>query len=87
MPHAGGRSLLEHLIGTAELLGRWGQPDAIRRAALIHSVYGTDVYRHAMAGRGTAPSWPQLPARTPSGSRTFSPLPRGVCCSPARTGG
>ena len=49
-PHAGGRSLLEHLIGTAELLGRWGQPDAIRRAALIHSVYGNEVYRHAIAG-------------------------------------
>jgi hypothetical protein len=52
MPHAGGRSLLEHLIGTAELLGRWGQPDTIRRAALIHSVYGTEVYRHAIAGEG-----------------------------------
>jgi aspartate beta-hydroxylase len=51
MPHAGGRSLLEHLIGTAELLDRWGQPDAIRRAALIHSVYGTEVYRHAIAGQ------------------------------------
>ncbi len=52
MPHAGDRSLLEHLIGTAELLGRWGQPDAIRHAALIHSVYGTEVYRHAIAGEG-----------------------------------
>ncbi len=52
LPHAGGRSLLEHLIGTAEVLGRWGQPDAIRRAALIHSVYGTEVYRHAIAGEG-----------------------------------
>ncbi len=51
-PHAQGRNLLEHLIGTAELLGRWRQPDTIRRAALIHSVYGTDVYRHAIAGEG-----------------------------------
>jgi aspartate beta-hydroxylase len=52
MPHSGGRSLLEHLIGTAELLDRWGQPEAIRRAALIHSVYGTDAYRHSIAGEG-----------------------------------
>jgi aspartate beta-hydroxylase len=52
VPHAGGRSLLEHLVGTAELLGRWDQPDAIRRAALIHSVYGTEVYPHAIAGDG-----------------------------------
>ena len=52
MPHAGGRSLLEHLVGTAELLGRWGQPEVIRRAALIHSVYGTEVYRHPIAGEG-----------------------------------
>jgi hypothetical protein len=52
MPHAGGRSLLDHLIGTAEVLDRWGQPDVIRRAALIHSVYGTDAYRHPIAGEG-----------------------------------
>jgi hypothetical protein len=52
MPHAGGRSLLEHLSGTAELLGRWGQPETIMRAALIHSVYGTEVYRQAIAGEG-----------------------------------
>ena len=50
--HGAGRSLLDHLIGTAQLLDRWAQPDAIRRAGLLHSVYGTDVYRHGVCGEG-----------------------------------
>ncbi|MGZ4175037.1 MAG: aspartyl/asparaginyl beta-hydroxylase domain-containing protein [Solirubrobacteraceae bacterium] len=44
MAHAGGRTLLDHLRGTAAIVDRWGQPDWLRRAALIHSVYGTDAY-------------------------------------------
>lgn len=40
--HAGGRSLLDHLIDTAEILTRWDQPPVLRHAALLHSVYGTD---------------------------------------------
>ncbi|MDQ6818883.1 MAG: aspartyl/asparaginyl beta-hydroxylase domain-containing protein [Actinomycetota bacterium] len=42
--HAGERTLIDHLIGTYEVLRRWEQPAAIAHAALIHSVYGTDVY-------------------------------------------
>ena len=49
-PHGHGRSLLEHLIGTREIVRRWGQPETLQRAALLHSVYGTDVYhRHLLA--------------------------------------
>lgn len=44
LPHAGGRTLLDHLLGTQAVLGRWGAPGRLQRAALIHSVYGTDAY-------------------------------------------
>jgi aspartyl/asparaginyl beta-hydroxylase/uncharacterized protein DUF6817 len=46
--HSGGRSLLEHLIGTYEILRRWEQPSWLQHAALIHSVYGTEAYRHQL---------------------------------------
>ncbi len=42
--HARGRTLLDHLVGTAEILRRWGQPVELQDAALLHSVYGTEVY-------------------------------------------
>ena len=42
--HAGGRTLLAHLVGSYEIVRRWGQSSVIAHAALIHSVYGTDVY-------------------------------------------
>ncbi|HEY2319519.1 MAG TPA: aspartyl/asparaginyl beta-hydroxylase domain-containing protein [Solirubrobacteraceae bacterium] len=45
-PHAGGRTLLDHLRETAAIVHRWGQPDWLVLAALIHSVYGTDAYHH-----------------------------------------
>jgi aspartyl/asparaginyl beta-hydroxylase (cupin superfamily) len=44
LPHARGRSLLEHLIETAAIVRRWGQPPWLGHAALLHSVYGTDAY-------------------------------------------
>lgn len=44
LPHAGERSLLDHLKGTAELLRRWGQPGWLQAAGLLHSIYGTDAY-------------------------------------------
>jgi len=43
-PHAGGRTLLDHLCGTAEILRRWDQAEWLVDAALIHSVYGTEAY-------------------------------------------
>ncbi len=46
--HAGGRPLLAHLIGTYEVVRRWGQPAVMGHAALIHSVYGTDAYARSL---------------------------------------
>ena len=43
--HGNGRSLLEHLRGTARIVGSWQQPESVQRAALFHSIYGTDTYR------------------------------------------
>jgi Aspartyl/Asparaginyl beta-hydroxylase/Domain of unknown function (DUF6817) len=42
--HAGGQTLLEHLVGTYRTVRRWGQPVWLQHAALIHSVYGTEAY-------------------------------------------
>ncbi|HEY2656122.1 MAG TPA: aspartyl/asparaginyl beta-hydroxylase domain-containing protein [Solirubrobacteraceae bacterium] len=42
--HAGARTLLAHLVGSYEIARRWGQSTVIAHAALVHSVYGTDVY-------------------------------------------
>jgi hypothetical protein len=46
--HAGGRSLLAHLVGSYEIVRRWEQSTVIAHAALVHSVYGTDVYSRAL---------------------------------------
>jgi aspartate beta-hydroxylase len=45
-PHARGRTLLDHLVGTYEILRRWDQPVWLQHAALIHSVYGTEAHPH-----------------------------------------
>jgi aspartate beta-hydroxylase len=49
--HAGGRRLLDHLVGTYEIVRRWEQPAALQHAALIHSVYGTDAYHQQVVSR------------------------------------
>ncbi|MDQ6606312.1 MAG: aspartyl/asparaginyl beta-hydroxylase domain-containing protein [Actinomycetota bacterium] len=46
--HAGPRTLLEHLVETREIVRRWGQPAWLQQAALLHSVYGTDVFRRGL---------------------------------------
>jgi aspartyl/asparaginyl beta-hydroxylase/uncharacterized protein DUF6817 len=48
LSHAGGRTLLDHLRDTAAIVGRWGHPEWLVCAALIHSVYGTDAYHHQL---------------------------------------
>ncbi len=48
MRHAAGRSLLEHLLETFAIARRWGQPEWLAHAALMHSVYGTDRYRQQL---------------------------------------
>jgi aspartate beta-hydroxylase len=54
--HAGGRTLLDHLLGTYWITRRWGQPLWLQHAALVHSVYGTDSYGRSLlaSGRRTA---------------------------------
>ena len=42
--HAGARTLLGHLVSSYEIVRRWEQSTVIAHAALVHSVYGTDVY-------------------------------------------
>lgn len=44
LSHGGGRALLDHLVETSCIVRRWGQPEWLARAALIHSVYGTEAY-------------------------------------------
>ena len=39
-----GRNLMEHLVGTAELLMEWKCNKDIVLAGLCHSIYGTDSY-------------------------------------------
>ncbi|HUQ40416.1 MAG TPA: hypothetical protein VM030_09690 [Acidimicrobiales bacterium] len=43
-PHSG-RTLLEHLVGTRDLLVAWGNPDHVCAGGLFHSIYGTAYYR------------------------------------------
>lgn len=44
-PHTLGRSLLGHLVGTAQLLIKWNAPIATVLAGLCHSIYGTNAFR------------------------------------------
>ncbi len=46
--HGADGGLLEHLRGTYEIVRRWNQPLVLQHAALIHSVYGTDVYQQQL---------------------------------------
>ena len=47
VPH-GRSSLLHHLSGTHAILERWAQPAHVRLAGLLHSVYATDAFAHAL---------------------------------------
>ena len=40
-----GRTLFDHLLGTARLLESWGNPPEVCLAGLYHSIYGTQSYR------------------------------------------
>lgn len=43
VPHSK-RTLAEHLVGTYDLLRAWGNGEAVCRAGLFHSIYGTRVF-------------------------------------------
>src|SRR5260370_31802079 len=49
VPH-GRSSLLRHLTSTQAILERWAQPAHVRFAGLLHSVYATDAFAHALVG-------------------------------------
>jgi 50S ribosomal protein L16 3-hydroxylase len=42
------RTLLEHLVGTAVILARWGAPERVWKAGLFHSVYGTEFFHDVL---------------------------------------
>jgi hypothetical protein len=44
-PHSG-RTLLDHLVGTHELLRAWGNSSSVCLGGLFHSIYGTNAFRH-----------------------------------------
>jgi hypothetical protein len=46
--HAGGRTLLDHLVETSAIVRRWKQPVWLQHAALIHSVYGTEAFHQRL---------------------------------------
>ena len=48
LPHAHGRTLRDHLVGTRGILKRWLQPRWIQNAGAVHSVYSTAVYRRQL---------------------------------------
>ena len=50
--HGGGRTLLDHLLGTYAIMRRWDQPLWLQHAALIHSVYGTEAYDRQLISLG-----------------------------------
>jgi hypothetical protein len=40
------RRLLDHLVGTYQLLQNWGMEQHVCTAGLFHSIYGTNIYMH-----------------------------------------
>jgi aspartyl/asparaginyl beta-hydroxylase (cupin superfamily) len=47
-PHANGRSLYQHLMGTQAILRCWSQPDWLCDAGALHSIYGTEIYQRQL---------------------------------------
>lgn len=52
--HARG-SLEQHLVGVYEVLERWGQPERVRLAGLLHSGYSTESFGFRMFGESERP--------------------------------
>jgi len=48
-----GRPLRQHLIGTHDLLDRWGASSSVCMAGLFHSVYGTKTFQIATLTTGS----------------------------------
>jgi hypothetical protein len=59
VPHMRG-SLLAHLIGTWSLLMAWDAPSVVRNAGLVHSVYSTSDFKHALFSLRRRPTLQRL---------------------------
>jgi Aspartyl/Asparaginyl beta-hydroxylase len=80
--HAAGRSLLDHLLETYAILRRWGQPEWLAHAALLHSVYGTDRYKQQLVPLSRRREISQLAGdRAERMAYLFSAVPRGPLLS------
>jgi len=76
--HAAGRSLLDHLLETCAIVRRWGQPEWLAHAALLHSVYGTDRYSRQLIDVSRRAEISELAgARAERIAYLFSAVPRG----------
>lgn len=51
--YAQGRTLLDHLLGTRDVVRRWSQPRWVQDAAAVHSVYSTDAYEAELFSRSS----------------------------------
>ncbi|GAB4062288.1 DUF6817 domain-containing protein [Uliginosibacterium sediminicola] len=86
--HAHGRSLLEHLVGTAQLLLAWNAPLDHVLAGLCHSVYGTQAFRKISLAHAQRPRLQQLIGRRAEALVwLFSTLRRPACLLKASAGG
>jgi uncharacterized protein DUF6817 len=52
--HARG-SLEQHLLGVHGVLARWGRPERVQLAGLLHSAYSTEAYGARLFGRADRP--------------------------------
>src|SRR5271166_729667 len=46
IPHSR-KTLLDHLLGTADIIRRWTDDEDTYKAALFHSIYGTEFFKDA----------------------------------------
>lgn len=47
LPHSG-KTLLDHLIGTSQILKNYGRSISEQKAGLFHSIYGTEYYKNSI---------------------------------------
>jgi hypothetical protein len=52
IPHSG-RTLFDHLVGTAVLLEKHSEREAVCLAGMYHSIYGTNFFRHQTLDAGS----------------------------------
>jgi aspartate beta-hydroxylase len=79
LDHGRGRSLLDHLLGTSDIVRRWRQPPHLQRAALLHSVYGTYACRRQLVAPSRRADVIELAgARAERLAYLFSVVPRDL---------